>query len=118
MSALNVMRAGYKASTVLASHNMMKFLILKNGDGNVSIRTRNYHHSMDPYGVTEEVRLYCAKCQASKVFEFSCMFDESRLLEELDWAKNHKHAYGKTLVIVQEAVPVEPSGDRKLKAIQ
>ena len=116
MSALNVIRAGYKASTVLASHNVRKFLIL-NGDGNVSIQTKNYPHPMDPDGVTEEVRLFCTKCQACKVFEFSCMFDESRLLGELGWAKNHKHEDGKTLVIVQDAVPAEPSGDRKLKAI-
>ena len=116
MSALDPTRLGYKASTILASHNVMKFLIL-NGDGNVSIQTKNYPHSMDPDGVTKEARLYCAKCQASKVFEFSCMFDESRLLGELDWAKNHKHADGKTFVIAQDTVPVEPSGDRKLKAI-
>ena len=116
MSAPNIRRASYKASTVLASQNVMKFLIL-NGDGNVSIQTKNYPHPMDPDGVTEEVRLYCAKCQASKRFEFNAMFDEGKLIGELDWATNHKHADGKTFVIAQETVPVEPSGDRKLKAI-
>ena len=115
--ALTMARTGYKASTVLASHNVMKFLIL-NGDGNVSIQTKNYPHPADPDGVTEEVRLYCAKCQASKQFAFVAMFDESALLQELEWAKNHKHEDGKTLIIAQDEVPVAPEGDRKLKAIQ
>ena len=115
--ALTMARTGYKASTVLASHNVMKFLIL-NGDGNVSIQTKNYPHPADPDGVTEEVRLYCAKCQASKQFAFTTMFDKSALLQELEWAKGHKHTDGKTLIIEQESAPVEPSGDRKLKAIQ
>jgi hypothetical protein len=115
--ALTMARTGYKASTVLASHNVMKFLIL-NGDGNVSIQTKNYPHPADPDGVTEEVRLYCAKCQASKHFAFTAMFDESALLQELEWAKNHKHEDGKTLIIAQDEVPVAPEGDRKLKAIQ
>ena len=51
--ALTMARTGYKASTVLASHNVMKFLIL-NGYGNVSIQTKNYPHPMDPDGVNEE----------------------------------------------------------------
>ena len=115
--ALTMARTGYKASTVLASHHVMKFLIL-NGDGNVSIQTKNYPHPADPDGVTEEVRLYCEKCQASKHFAFTAMFDESALLQELEWAKNHKHEDGKTLIIAQDEVPVAPEGDRKLKAIQ
>ena len=86
--------------------------------GNVSIQTKNYPHPADPDGVTEEVRLYCAKCQRSKQFEFSTMFDESKLIGELEWAKNHKHEDGKTLIIAQDEVPVAPEGDRKLKAIQ
>lgn len=114
--APNVMRASYKASTVLASQNVMKFLILA-ADGNVTIQSRNRPSLMDPDGVTAEVRLCCQKCQASKVFEFACMFDEPRLLGELDWAKNHKHVDGATFVIAQDTAPIEPSGDRKLKAI-
>jgi hypothetical protein len=68
--SLTMMRQGYKASTILASQNVMKFLIL-NADGNVTIQTKNYPHPNDPDGVTEEVRLYCDKCQASKTYSCS-----------------------------------------------
>jgi len=108
-------RSGYKASTVLASHEVMKWLIL-NANGNVSIQTKNYPHPSDPDGVTEEVRFYCQACKASKVFEFAVMFDESRLLQKLEWAKAHKHDGGS--LIVQEPVPAETTaGDRKLKVV-
>ena len=115
--ALTFARASYKASTVLASQNVMKFLVM-NANGNVSIQTKNYPSVSDPAGLTEEVRLYCSKCQAYKNFEFGFMFDESKLIDELDWAKNHKHEDSKTCVIAQDTVQIEPSGDRKLKAIQ
>lgn len=121
MANLTLTRQGYKASTVLASHNVMRVLIM-NANGNVSIQTKNYPHPADPDGVTEEVRLYCAKCMASKQFAFTAMFDESSLIGELDWAKTHKHADGQALVIVQYAptnnIPASTSGERKLKVVQ
>jgi hypothetical protein len=115
--ALTNVRAGYKASTILASQTVMKYLML-NGNGNVSIQTKNYPHPMDPDGVTDTVRLYCEKCQASKMFEFDCMFNETRLLEELEWAKAHKHDDGPVHVVLQDDAPTVGSGDRKLKVIQ
>lgn len=115
--ALTQVRAGYKASTILASHDVMKALIMY-GNGNVSIQTKNYPHPNDPDGVTEEVRLYCEKCQASKMLEFSTMFDETKLLMELGWAKGHKHSDGKVPIVLQDDAPTVGSGDRKLKVIQ
>jgi hypothetical protein len=111
------MMHGYKASTVLASQTVMKFLIL-NSDGHVTIQTKNYPHLNDPAGVTEEVRLYCNKCQASKQFEFATMFSETKLLEELEWAKQHKHADGQMIVILQDDPPEKLDGERKLKVVQ
>jgi hypothetical protein len=118
MASVFASRTGYKASTVLASVNVMRHLIM-NADGNVTIQTKNYPHPNDPDGVTEEVRLYCEKCQASKQFEFTVMFDESRLIQELEWAKRHKHADGKALVSVQDEVETPKlESDRKLKVVQ
>lgn len=111
------MRQGYKASTILASQTVMKFLIL-NADGNVTIQTKNYPHPNDPDGVTEEVRLYCEKCQASKQFEFAVMFSETRLLEELQWATKHRHEDGKTTIILQDEAPTKLESERKLKVVQ
>lgn len=107
-------RAGYKASTILASQEVMKYLIL-NANGNVNIQTKNYPHPADPDGVTEECRLYCQTCKASKVFEFTVLLDESRLIQELDWAKGHKHDNGK--FIVQAEAVETPTGERKLKVV-
>jgi hypothetical protein len=117
MASVFASRTGYKASTVLASQAVMKYLII-NSDGNVAIQTKNYPHPGDPDGVTEEVRLYCEKCKASKVMEFSVMFDEARLIAELGWVKNHKHADGKAIVVVQDDSPGLPDGERKLKVVQ
>lgn len=116
-SNLTLTRQGYKASTILASVNVMRKLIM-GAAGNVTIQTKNYPHPMDPDGVTEEVRLYCEKCQASKQFEFSTMFSETKLLEELDWANNHKHTDGKVTFVVQEDAPVTLESERKLKVVQ
>jgi hypothetical protein len=110
-------RAGYKASTILASQTVMKYLML-NGNGNVSIQTKNYPHPMDPDGVTEEVRLYCEKCLAVKIFGFDVMFNETKLLDELEWAKNHKHTDNQPIHVVQQDAPPVGTGDRKLKVIQ
>ena len=89
------------------------------GNGNVSIQTKNYPHPNDPDGVTEESRLYCEKCQASKMLEFlPTMFDETKLLMELGWAKGHKHSDGKVPIVLQDDAPTVGSGDRKLKVIQ
>src|ERR1700676_4408932 len=99
--ALMSTRAGYKASTILASQTVMKYLML-NGNGNVSIQTKNYPHPMDEVGVTDTVRLYCEKCQASKMFEFDSMFNETRLIEELEWAKAHKHSDGIVHIVQQD----------------
>lgn len=117
MAQLTMTRQGYKASTVLASQAVMRSLILKS-DGNVTIQTKNYPHPADPDGVTEEVRLYCEKCQGSKHFAFTAMFDESRLMQELDWANNHKHSDGKTLIVLQDNIPASTSGERKLKIVE
>ena len=116
--ALFTTKQGYKASTILASQNVMRVLIL-NSDGNVTIQTKNYPHPMDPDGVADEVRLYCSKCQASKQFEFSTLFSETKLIEELAWAMRHKHTDGQTVVILQDetSVPVIEAG-RKLKVVQ
>jgi hypothetical protein len=114
MAAFGV-RQGYKASTVLASVQVMKAMI-QWSDGNVTIQTKNYPHPADPDGVTEEVRLYCEKCLASKHFEFSKMLNEPLLLEELDWAKGHKHSDGKTIHIEQDT-PVNLETNRKLKVV-
>jgi hypothetical protein len=115
--ALTQVRSGYKASTILASQTVIKHLIL-NGNGNVSIQTKNYPHPMDPDGVTEEVRLYCEKCMAAKVFEFNTMFDETKLLDELGWASNHKHSDNQPVHVVQQDILPVGTGDRKLKVIQ
>jgi hypothetical protein len=116
--ALSMTRSGYKASTVLASVNVMRVLIL-NADGNVTIQTKNYPSPSDPDGVTEEVRLYCTKCQASKHFGFAAMFDESQLIQELEWAKLHKHLDGKAIVIAQDEVETPKlESERKLKVVR
>jgi hypothetical protein len=115
--ALMSTRAGYKASTILASQTVMRALIMY-ADGNVTIQTKNYPHPMDPDGVTDTVRLYCEKCQASKMFEFDSMFNETRLIEELEWAKAHKHSDGIVHIVQQDETPTVGSGDRKLKVIQ
>jgi hypothetical protein len=112
--AMYQVRSGYKASTILASQEVMKWLIL-NAKGNVNIQTKNYPHPADPDGVTEEARLYCQQCKASKVFEFTAMLDEARLIQELEWAKAHKHDAG--ALYVQEPVPAESTGERKLKVV-
>jgi hypothetical protein len=118
MANVFVSRTGYKASTVLASVEVMRVLIM-NANGNVTIQTKNYPHPNDPDGVTEEVRLYCEKCQASKQFEFNVMFDESRLIQELEWAKRHTHTDGKTLIVVQDEVNTPKlESDRKLKVVK
>lgn len=110
-------RMNYKASTILASQNVMRVLIL-NSNGNVAIQTKNRASSFDPVGVTEEGRLYCSHCHAAKEFSLDVMINETRLLEELEWATHHKHAEGQTFTVEQGNSPTTTSGERKLKVIQ
>jgi len=104
---------GYKASTLMASQKVMKWLIL-NSDGNVAIQTFNRPHVVDPSGVAEEARLYCDKCKQFKVFDVSSFLDENVLLGELDWAKAHKHG---VLTINHEVREPAVDGERKLKVV-
>ena len=103
--------AGHKASTLTASQEVMKWLIL-NSDGNVVIQTFNQPHVMDPTGITSAARLYCEKCKAFKSFSFEAFRDENYLMREIQWAKDHKHG-----VVNREADTPTTNGERKLKVV-
>jgi len=106
--------AGYKASTILVSQEVMKWLVL-NSYGNVVIQTYNRPHFADPAGgATEEARLYCMKCNAFTSLELSVISNDTKLLDELQWAKGHTHNLG--LSAQAEEAPI-PSGERKLKVV-
>ena len=103
--------SGYKASTLTASQEVMKWLIL-NSDGNVAIQTFNRPHVADPEGVACEARLYCTKCKESRPFSIDCFRDESSIIDKLGWAKQHKHG-----IVSQEADTPTTPGERKLKVV-
>jgi hypothetical protein len=103
--------AGYKASTVTVSQEVMKWLIL-NSDGNVVIQTHNFPNVADPMGATNEGRLYCTKCKAFKILHIEDI-NNTNILAELEWAKGHTH----NSFIVQDTSAQIPNGERKLKVV-
>jgi hypothetical protein len=104
---------GYKASTILASQEVMKLLIL-NSDGNVVVQTYNHPHISDSAGATDVGRLYCQKCKAAKLLNIEVFLNENKFLAELEWAKDHKHPNCFTVHDVEAQVP---NGERKLKVV-
>lgn len=104
---------GYKASTIMASQEVMRWAIMSS-NGNVVIQTQNRPHVSDPMGVTNAARLYCEKCKQFKVISIDSFLDENRLMAELDWAKEHKHEA--KLLAQQDEAPATP-GERKLKVV-
>ena len=103
---------GYKASTILVSQAVMIWLT-KISDGNVVIQTYNRSHFADAMGATDTARLYCTNCKAQKVIEIKDINNDPKMLDELEWAKEHKHSR----FVVHDVEAQVPNGERKLKVV-